>query len=262
MALLVSKIELIGVQVEVKKERFDLFKTIVEAIHQSGEQIVDGDILVVSSKFSSLSQGRFVKLADIKASPEASKLAVEYRLPEKLAELVVRESDSVFGGVFGFLLTVKDGLFAPNAGIDRSNIHPGYAILYPNRPSHLAEQLRRAFLIYLGRKIGVILVDSRLLPGRRGTTGVTVAVAGFKPVEDERGRKDLFGNIMRVTSRAVADDVAAAAQLLMGETDEARPVVIVRNSGIKIFDKAFKMEELTISPEECVYLRGLVRDLT
>jgi len=256
-----KKIEILSTEVEFKKEKFDLFKEILKFIHKLGVKLDDGDIISISSKFAALSQGRIAELSKINPSHQTRKIASEYRIPEQLTELIIRESDSVFGGVPGFLLTSKDGLFAPNAGIDRSNINSGHAIMYPNKPYRLAEQIRMMILIKLGKKVGVILTDSRLLPGKRGTTGISIASSGFEALKDERGKKDLFGNFMVVTSISAADDLASSSQLLMGETREKRPIVIIKNSGVKIVDKVNNPKKLTVEHSECLYLRDLVNKI-
>ena len=250
----VKKIEILSTEVEFQKNKFNLFEEILKCINKLGIELDDGDIISISSKFAALSQGRIAKLNRIKPCSETIRIASEYRIPEQLTELIIRESDSVFGGVPGFLLTSKDGLFAPNAGIDRSNIKSGYAIMYPHKPYRLAEQIRIMILLKLGKKVGVILTDSRLLPGKRGTTGISIASSGFEALKDERGKKDLFGNFMVVTSISAADNLASSSQLLMGEK---RPIVIIKNSGVKIIDKVNNPKKLTVEHNECLYLREL-----
>ena len=254
-----QRVEYIPVKVAPQKRRFNLLPTILKAIDEKGLSLEDGDILVISSKFIALSEGRIIKLSKVKPSKEAEELAHTLHLPSSLAEVVLREADVVFSGVPGFILTIKEGALVPNAGIDRSNIHQGYVILYPKEPFQQAERLRKKILLYTGRKVGVVITDSRLLPTRKGTTGITLAASGFEPVKDERGKRDLFGNIMRVTQRALADDISAGAQLLMGETDESIPVIIARNTGIKMKDKPITRKELMVDYDECVYVRGLSR---
>jgi len=254
-----QRVEYIPVKVTPQKRRFNLLLTILKAMDEKGLSLEDGDILVISSKFIALSEGRIIKLSKVKLSREAEELAHTLHLPSSLAELVLREADEVFSGVPGFILSIKEGALVPNAGIDRSNIHQGYVILYPKEPFQQAERLRKKILLYTGRKVGVVITDSRLLPTRKGTTGITLAASGFEPVKDERGKRDLFGNIMRVTQRALADDISAGAQLLMGETDESIPVIIARNTGIKMKDKPITRKELMVDYDECVYVRGLSR---
>ena len=107
----------------------------------------------------------------------------------KLAEITLRESDYIFKGVPGFLLAVRNGMLAPNAGIDKSNIPPGFVVLYPRDPFRSAEILRVKFLIEYGIRIGVLITDSRLMPTRIGTVGIAIACSGFEPVEDQKDKK-------------------------------------------------------------------------
>lgn len=255
-----NKIEFIPIHVKVKKERFDLFRTILDEVEKNGERLEDGDILVISSKFVAMSEGRIVRLSDVIPSPEAEDLASKIHMPSNLAELILREADLVFAGLPGFALTIKDGVFTPNAGIDRSNVQEGWAVLYPRSSFRKAEILRRRILLETGKKIGIIITDSRLLPLRSGTTGIAIGVAGFNPIKDERGRKDLFNNVLRVTLRALADDISAGAQLIMGEANEGIPIVIVRNTGIKLHDKPIDYEHMIVNCYECIYVRGLAHE--
>jgi coenzyme F420-0:L-glutamate ligase/coenzyme F420-1:gamma-L-glutamate ligase len=252
-----GRIELIPLKVKLKRKKFDLFQTICESLKDNNEKIQDGDIIVISSKFVALSEGRTVNLSIIKPSKKALQIASELNMPPALAELVLREADTIFYGIPGFLLTVKEGVIIPNAGIDRSNIDHGKAILYPLDSFAAAERLRMQILFLLEKKVGVIITDSRLMPTRIGTTGITLAASGLAPVIDERGKRDLFGNIMRVTRRAVADDISAAANLLMGETDESIPIVIARNTSIRMVDRKISRKELAVHHDECIFVRGL-----
>ena len=249
--------EYIPIKVSAKQGRFNLYQTIRDAVKEQGEEILDEDILAVSSKFIAMSEGRVVDLESVKASVEAVKLSAAAHIPSSLAELILREADRVFSTLPGFVLTIKHGVLVPNAGIDRSNVKGGSAILYPRDPVAAAEKLRLQILMDLGKRVGVVVTDSRLMPTRVGTTGIAVAVAGFEAVSDERGKTDLFGNIMRVTRRALADDISAGANLLMGETSESTPVVIIRGSGLTIVDRAVETEDLAITGDECVFIRGL-----
>ena len=132
-------------------------------------------------------------------------LASKFHMDPKIAEITLRESDYIFGGLPGFLLSIRDGMIAPNAGIDKSNVPRGLIVLYPNDAFKTAENLRLKFLINRNVRVGIVIADSRLMPTRIGTIGVAIASSGFEPVEDERGKKDLFGNVLKVTLKAVAD---------------------------------------------------------
>jgi coenzyme F420-0:L-glutamate ligase len=175
-----------------------------------------------------------------------------------IAQLVLQEADHIFGGIqIGFLLTYKDGVLSPNAGLDRSNIPSGHAVLFPEDPYATAEGIRTAMRERLGVQIGVVLTDSWLMPGRLGTTGVALATAGFRPIQDERGKADLFGNPMAVTQRGIADSISIAAQLVMGERDEATPFAIVRNTGVQISDAPVTVDDVAIPWPMCIYVESL-----
>jgi coenzyme F420-0:L-glutamate ligase len=218
----------------------------------------EGDVLVLSSKFLAISEGRVVRLRSVGVSSKAKELAVRYRMDSRLCELVVRESDEVIGGVAGFLLTSRDGLLTPNAGIDKSNIMHGRVVLYPRRPEALAERIRESVKFACGVSVGVIICDSRLSPTRRGTTGVALAASGLEAILDLRGKRDLFGNVLKVTSQGIADDLSSAAELLMGESDEGVPIVIVKGLRKELLRKTeYPPKRFSIPMEECVYLRSL-----
>lgn len=250
-------IELIPIKTELKKEPFDLFGTIIQSIERNGEDVREGDIIVVSSKFVAMSQGAIVELNTVHTSEEAQKLAEKFGMDPRLAELVIRESEHIFSGIEGFILVMKDGVMAPNAGIDKSNVQKGYVILYPREPFKVAQMLYNKLHEKIGRRVGVVIVDSRLMPTRMGTVGITLAVAGFEPVEDMRGRKDLFGNELRVTKKATADCIATSANMIMGESDESIPIVIVRNCKVRFNDKSFSWRDLAIPHDQCIYVKGL-----
>jgi coenzyme F420-0:L-glutamate ligase len=169
--------------------------------------------------------------------------------------LVIQESEHIFGGIPGFLLSVKDNLIAPNAGIDNSNVPRHQAVLYPQDSFATAERVRVEVQRCGEVSVGVVLSDSRLMPGRTGTTGVAVGVAGFLPVVDERGKPDLLGNPLKVTQKAVADNLCAAAELVMGEADEGIPVVIVRDTGIPLTgDRLYSWQDLAIDYRQDIYV--------
>ena len=253
------KIELFPVKTGKQKEHFPLAECVLASLRKAGLRLEDNDVLAVSSKFVAMSEDRIVKISSVVPKAKARKLAKKMRMMPEFAEIVLRESDAVLGGVRGFLLAVKDDIIAPNAGVDKSNVYPGHAILYPANPASSARRIRREILRRTGRKVGIVLTDSRLMPGRIGTSGVAVACAGIEPVDDCIGRKDLFGNTLRVTKRALADDIAAAAQLLMGEAAEAVPVVLVRPKSPpwRYTERNIKNSEMRISWKKDIYVAGL-----
>lgn len=244
-------VEVLPVPIGVKKGRFDLFKSL------QGFKYRNNDIVVISSKFVSMSEGSVVDLAKIKPGKKTRALAKKCHMDAKMAELVLKESDYIVKGVPGFLLAIRDGMIAPNAGIDRSNVPKGFAILYPRDPFGAAEELKQKFQLKLGVRVGIVIADSRLMPTRIGTTGVAIACAGFLPVDDLRGRRDLFGNVLKVTFKAVADGLATMGVAVMGESDESTPAAVVREAKVTWSDERFSWEDMAVSPDQDIYLRGM-----
>ncbi len=248
----------IPVKASVQQNTFDLIDALADGLVRADERLMDGDILAVSSKYAAISEGRVVDLDSIVVTPEGAALAERYRMNPKMAQLVLQEADHIFGGIqLGFLLTYKHGIISPNAGIDRSNIPGGRAVLFSKDPYATAARIRREIRTRLGADVGVILTDSWLVPGRWGTTGIALAVAGFKPVQDERGKTDLFGNPMQVTQRGIADQLTSCAQMVMGERDEATPFAIIRNSHVPIVDVELSAANVAIPWQMCIYVESL-----
>lgn len=251
----------IPVQAPVQRSAFDLNSTIINAINASDETLQVGDVLAVSSKYTAISEGRVVMMSEVQVTPEAQELALRYHMNPIIVQLVMQEADHIFGGIQGFLLTYKDGILSPNAGLDRSNIPSGYVVLFPTEPYKKAAAIRREMRERLGVTVGVILTDSWLMPGRMGTSGVALATAGFEPLQDERGKADLFGNPMQVTQRGIADSLCVCAQMVMGERDEATPIAIIRNSRVKMTDAEITVKDVAIPWEMCIYVESLTTGL-
>ena len=239
------------------EEKFDVFEVLLKTLRRNQTNLQEGDVLAVSTKFISNSQGRVVDLQNVKISTEGKDVSEKFQLNPKVAEIVIRESDKIFGGIGGFVITSSDDIVAPNAGIDKSNVKKGKMILYPTKPYLVAEEIRRKIFLKFWIHVGVILVDSRLMPARIGTSGVAIACAGIEPVLDMRAKKDLDGNPLKVTFQAVVDNLATIANHKMGESSESKPFAIVRNSGAQLTDRKINPSEMAIPPEQCVYVRGL-----
>ena len=241
----------------VKTEEFDLFESLISSLERSQITLENGDVIVISSKFVANSQGRVIDYEQVVPSKESKLLGKKFQINPKIAEIILRESDTVFGGVPGFVITSADNIMAPNAGIDKSNAQKGKIILYPIDAYLVAEQLRRKIFLKYFIHVGIIITDSRLMPARVGTIGVAIACAGIEPLSDIRGQKDLFGNPLKVTFQAVADNLASIANLKMGEGSDATPFCIIKNSETQITDRKISQHEMAISHDQCVYVRGL-----
>lgn len=247
----------IPVRTDRRLGAFDIHDAIKGSLERQGISLQDGDILVVSSKFAAVSQGRTVRLDAVRTGGSGRRLASDYRMDKATAEIIWRESDDIHGGMAGFVMAETDGILAPNAGIDRSNADGGGAILYPNNPYRLAEEIKRKIFFESLAHVGVIISDSRLMPARVGTIGVAISCAGVEPVSDMRARKDLDGHPLKVTLGATADSIASAANHVMGEGAESVPIVVVRDSGARLTDRPVGAEVMTVSRDQCVYLRSM-----
>jgi coenzyme F420-0:L-glutamate ligase/coenzyme F420-1:gamma-L-glutamate ligase len=189
------------------------------------------DILVVTSKVVSKAEGRFVNLRDVTPSDQANELAQVTRKDPRLVELILRESVAVSRAAPGVLITQhRLGFTSANAAIDHSNVSTDMdvVLLMPADPDESARRLQDCLSEALGVQIAVVIVDSHGRPHRVGTVGVAVGVAGMPGVEDWRGRPDLFGYELQHTEIGLADMVASAATLLLGQADEGIPAVLVR----------------------------------
>lgn len=228
-----TQLTLIPVHFPTVRPGEKLAGVVYDSLKDGGLTLRRGDILAVASKIASTCEGRVVKLNDVRVTARARRLSLRWRLDERLAAVVVKEADEILGGVNGFLLTVKNGILTPNAGVDLKNSPQGTATLWPANPDRSARQLRRSLERRFEARIGVEIVDSHVTALRLGTVGLAIGVSGFIPIRDHRGTRDLFGRAIRVTQANVADDLAAAAHFLMGESSERIGAVIIRGSAIE-----------------------------
>ena len=241
---------------EKKDGKFSFFDELKRILKKNKFSVKEGDVLIISSKFLSNSQGRILDIEKSKVCQKASKIAKKFDSNAKFMEIVYRESDNILGGVAGFVMSTTNGILAPNAGIDKSNSKGTKVVLYPEEPYKFAEDIKRKIFLELNLHVGVIIVDSRLMPARIGTTGVAIACAGIEPTKDLRGEKDLDGNPLKVTFQATADNLASIANHKMGEGDDLHPIAIVRDSNCELTDRRIVPEEMIIPYEQCVYIRS------
>jgi len=253
-------LKVIPVRTERIEAGCDLVDLLLNRLSEMGVELQDGDIILVADKAISHAQGRFVDLSTIKPSNEAVRLAEESSLEPEFAEVVLREADAVIGTSLRTILTVKNGNLVANAGVDHKNAPPGCAALWPEDPNREARDLAMEVRRRTGKLVGVIIVDSRLSPLRRGTTGFALGMYGFIGIRDYRGRRDLFGRRILVTTLNVADDLAAAGHVYMGEGRELTPFVIIRGAPVEM--GGFDPEDLKISPKECAYFSPIARMMT
>ena len=230
--------ELIPINTPLVSTNDDMFEVIFNALTAAKVKLQDGDVLTIATKIISVTQGLLINKDEIEVSDKAREYAKVTQLSPEFMEVAIRQSDEVLGACIGALLTRRDGHVMPNAGADQSNAPLGSIIILPTNPSQNAREIQHFLQDKFNCRIGVIIGDSRVQPLRRGTSGLALGVAGFVPVIDDRGRKDLFGREMKMTRRAIADNLMSAAEILSGEVDEKVPIVLIRNAPIILNSRA------------------------
>ena len=211
----------------------DLVELIASALELNGVTPRAGDVLVVAQKIVSKAESRLVNLATVEPSARAVALAADVDKDPRLVEVILSESVRVVRVRRGVLIVEhRLGFIMANAGVDHSNVGPPdgshRVLLLPENPDRSAQSLRRGLAALTGIDIAVVINDSFGRPWRQGTAGVAIGAAGLPALIDLRGRPDLFGRTLEVSIIGFADEVAAAASLLMGQADEALPAVLIR----------------------------------
>jgi coenzyme F420-0:L-glutamate ligase/coenzyme F420-1:gamma-L-glutamate ligase len=207
-----------------------LDRVLLAALVHNGVRLADGDVVAMCQKIVSKAENRFVELDTIEPSARAVELARSCGKDPRFVEIVLQQSTQVVRCAKDVLIVRhRLGFVVANAGVDQSNIESGGSrvLLLPENPDLSAARVRDAIATQLGVRIGVIITDSFGRAWRLGVCGTCIGCAGLIPLADVRGRPDRFGRPLRVTQIAVADQLAAAAALVMGEADEGRPIVVV-----------------------------------
>ena len=233
-----------------------LAEVLATALKQNGITLANNDAVVFCQKIVSKSENRYVELATITPSARARELAAISGKDARLVELVLSQSTDVVRCIKDVLIVRhKLGFVVANAAIDQSNIPGGgeRALLLPEHPDQSAASIRTAIQKRLGVNVGVLISDSFGRPWRIGVSGVGIGCAGLRAVIDERGRKDRFGRELQVTQIAVADQLAAAAVMAMGEADEGRPMVVVQGLPARYFEDDIPASALVRSTSEDLF---------
>jgi len=253
--------------IAIALENFPLTKSgdsiasiIVETAGKNGLKIEDGDVIAVTQKIFSKAEKRVTRLKDVVPSKKAEEIARITGKSPKFVELVLKETKKILKASREVLLVEdKRGLICINAGIDKSNVEGrGNFVLLPENPDESAQKCRMEIGKLTGKNVAVITCDTYSRPFRRGQVNFAIGVAGIKPFKDYRGKKDLFGQVLKVKNVAVIDEIAAAAELLMGQAKEATPVVIFKgvNEVLEFCEKC-SINELHISSEEDLFRSAL-----
>lgn len=247
-----SKVEVYGLKVKEEiKPGFDLAEAIVREAERQAGGLKDGDVVVVTSKVVSKAEGRLASLNTVKPSPFAERLAASLGKPAEVVELVLREASRIVRMGKRVLITEDlRGWISANSGVDVSNAPPGYAILLPIDPDASARKLRDALSKATGKEVAVIVSDTQGRPFRKGQVDVAVGLAGLKPIWDRKGEKDLYGYSLRIKEIALADELASAAELVIGQAAEATPVAIIRGVSYEKDEKAEAKDLQRPRPED------------
>lgn len=233
----------------------NLAKMIVETARKENVPLNNGDIIVVAQKVVSKAEGRVAQLRSVKPSKRAEEVAKITLRDPKLVELVLKEiKEIVKASQETLIIENKRGLVCINSGIDKSNV-PGedsYAFL-PEDPDRSAEKIRSQIMELTGKKVAVIVCDTYSRPFRKGQVEFAIGMSGVNPFKDYRGQKDLFNYVLKVKNVAIVDEIACAAELVMGQGDEGIPVAIVKNVQRAELNGTFSAGDLNISKEEDLF---------
>lgn len=219
----------------------DLAQLVTRSLADNALALTPGDVLVIAQKVVSKAENRYVRLADVTPSDEAIALASQADKDPRQAELILRESREVVRVRPGVIIVEhRNGYVHANAGIDKSNI-PNSAddprvLLLPVDPDASAALLRQSLHRDTDVGVKIVINDSAGRAWRNGTVGIAIGTAGFEPLFNQVGERDMYGNVLEVTEAAVADELAAAASLVMGQAAEACPVVLVRGASLQDVD--------------------------
>jgi len=250
-------IQLIGLKgIPILKKGDDLVVIILAAMEQMGLEIEKGDIFVIAETVISRIEGRVRTLSEIIPTQEAIKIATELQKDPRLVTLILQESKkilkmAVINGIGKIIVETNQGYICADAGIDSSNSPRGMVTLLPIEPDRSATRLREQIYNLTKKDVAIIISDTHGRPFRRGAINIALGVSGIEEIHDYRGIPDLFGYTLQKTQVAIADELASAAELIMGEANEGIPIVLIR--GYKYNNKDGKGIRLLRPPEEDLF---------
>lgn len=232
-------IQIIPIKIQRNIEHDDkLDRIILEAIRQEKRELFDSDIIVVAQKIVSKAEGRLVDLCNVTASRNAMRIAKKNGKDPRLVELIIQESTQIVRAKNGIIISeTRHGFICANAGIDQSNVQNNSIVLLPLDPDESAKRLRYSIKKKTGKNIAVIITDTFGRPFRKGQTNLAIGVAGIEPIKSYIGSNDMYGRKLKVTEIAIVDEIASAAELVMGKAEHT-PVVLIRGYKFKNRTKA------------------------
>jgi coenzyme F420-0:L-glutamate ligase / coenzyme F420-1:gamma-L-glutamate ligase len=242
-------------QLPLLKKGDDLAKMIVERAEQLGFGIRNRDVLVIGQKAVSKAEGRIVNVDNVNPSARAIKIARKTGKKPGFVEMVLKDAPHVLrADQEAFIVKTKTGATCLNGGVDKSNVKGNnmYALL-PESPDASARKLMKRVKALTGKSVGVVVCDTRSRPFRRGQVEECIGVAGLNPLVDYRGQSDLFGYTLKFKNVALADELASAAELVMGQGRERAPAAIIRGLKRVRFQDRTSSKNLEVSPREDLF---------
>ena len=208
----------------------DLAEMICDAAKEQGTPIKEKDVIVITHVAVSKAEGNVVNLDEVSPSERAKEIALKVGKEPALVEVILRETKEIVRmGPNSLITETNNGMVCANAGVDRSNVQGERNVaLLPKNPDVSAQKISQEIRRLTGCYVAVLISDTHGRPLRMGEINVAIGVAGIKPIRDRRGEKDLFGYVLRIKQTAIADELASAAELVIGQANEGIPAAIIR----------------------------------
>jgi coenzyme F420-0:L-glutamate ligase/coenzyme F420-1:gamma-L-glutamate ligase len=251
----INKVEIIPIPLSIDiKYGDDIAYLILESIKSISLEILDNDVIVVAQKIVSKAEGRVVNLDSIEPSEEAERIAKEHGKDARLVELMLREGKIIAADNGVIITQTRHGFVCANAGIDASNVQGNNVTLLPLDADASARSIRDRIYTLTNKRVGVIITDTFGRPFREGQVNIAVGLAGINPIIDYRGKKDMYGKELRITQIAVADEIASAAELVMGKS-KGVPVALVRGLDCCCSNDDHSIHKLIRSEDKDIFLK-------
>ncbi|MHA1484541.1 MAG: coenzyme F420-0:L-glutamate ligase [Candidatus Thorarchaeota archaeon] len=227
--MLTQRLEIIPIEgMPLVKELDDLPKLILTILQSSQQKAMPGDVLIVSHSIVSVAEGRVFEIRAIDVSDRARMIAEKTGQEPEKVELALREADKIIRESPVLITQTRQGIITDYSGVDSSNAPSGKFIALPEDPDESANKLHAMLSESFGFHLPVIICDTQGRPWRKGATNLAIGVAGISPLVDNKGRKDLYGRELQSSLVCIADELASAAELVMGQADEGIPIVLIR----------------------------------
>jgi coenzyme F420-0:L-glutamate ligase / coenzyme F420-1:gamma-L-glutamate ligase len=236
-----NKIEIIPILIrdDIKKGD-DIADLIIKSIKDKNESLQENDVVIITHKIISKAEGRTTDLRNIVPSEESKKISSNTGKDPRLVELIISQSNEIVKIERDIIITeTKHGFVCANAGIDTSNVGKlsNHVLLLPDDPDESARNIRNEINAKTGVNVGIIISDTFGRPFRKGQVNIAIGIAGIDPIKSYIGKRDMYGNILRVTEIAIADEITSAAELVMGKSSRV-PVSIVRGYNFTFYDSS------------------------